>query len=193
MYRVPMRHTLIQPLLMIGAATLFTSCDDPPQRPQTSTPRVISVKPSQQLEKEFCEGGYTPDSNITVAWPAGIFSPPKNNKPLWVNLWATWCGPCIREMPLLKSWSHKHGFTPYFLSVDADEQTLRAWENAHPEMGRSNQLSEWKTWLNSIAVDADTVPIHILLDPQHKVRCIRRASIDVGHEAHVQKLMAQLK
>lgn len=48
-----------------------------------------------------------PNTNI-MSWP--------NNQPLdfatkgveVVNVWATWCVPCRREMPVLSKWYHRH-------------------------------------------------------------------------------------
>jgi len=30
-------------------------------------------------------------------------------KPLVINFWATWCGPCLREIPMLKAFQEAHG------------------------------------------------------------------------------------
>ena len=30
-------------------------------------------------------------------------------KPLIINFWATWCGPCLREIPMLKDFQKAHG------------------------------------------------------------------------------------
>lgn len=32
-----------------------------------------------------------------------------SGRPMIVNFWATWCGPCRREIPLLQSLHHEHG------------------------------------------------------------------------------------
>lgn len=43
-------------------------------------------------------------------------------KPLVINFWATWCPPCVREMPLLDSWAKQHaghGLTVLGLAVDS--------------------------------------------------------------------------
>jgi thiol-disulfide isomerase/thioredoxin len=43
-------------------------------------------------------------------------------KPLVINFWATWCPPCVREMPLLDGWAKQHaghGLTVLGLAVDS--------------------------------------------------------------------------
>ncbi len=43
-------------------------------------------------------------------------------KPLVINFWATWCPPCVREMPLLDAWARQHaghGLTVLGLAVDS--------------------------------------------------------------------------
>src|SRR5439155_11932023 len=52
----------------------------------------------------------------------------------WVNIWATWCGPCVGEMALLKRWSDalsREGLAVSFelLSIDetAAEPELAKW------------------------------------------------------------------
>jgi peroxiredoxin len=58
-------------------------------------------------------------------------------KLLLVNLWATWCGPCVQEMPELVTMNRMYRQRPFeFVTIsldetDAKEQALKALETAH--------------------------------------------------------------
>lgn len=45
-------------------------------------------------------------------------------KPLLVNLWATWCGPCVAEMPTLDELAEREGSELKVLTVSQDVQGL---------------------------------------------------------------------
>lgn len=47
-------------------------------------------------------------------------------RPVLVNLWATWCGPCRDEMPLLQAAHVQHGADVQFLGVNIQDTTEAA-------------------------------------------------------------------
>lgn len=64
-----------------------------------------------------------------TAMPADLFQTPDGKpvtlaafkgKPLLVNLWATWCGPCVAEMPTLDALAAKAGDKMTVLVVSQD-------------------------------------------------------------------------
>ena len=47
-----------------------------------------------------------------------------------INFWATWCGPCRQEMPLLEDIYKKYkpmGFTMLAVNVEPDSKAAEAW------------------------------------------------------------------
>ncbi len=47
----------------------------------------------------------------------------RNNKPLFLNFWATWCSPCIEEMPAIVELHKKYGKQIDFFAVSCDSFT----------------------------------------------------------------------
>lgn len=46
--------------------------------------------------------------------------------PLVVNVWASWCPPCIEELPLLREMSEKYGPDVRFLGIDLQDDEASA-------------------------------------------------------------------
>jgi len=54
-----------------------------------------------------------------------------NGKPTVVNLWATWCPPCVREMPVLHEAQARHGDVNFvFLNQGEDAAQVSRWLGA---------------------------------------------------------------
>lgn len=115
--------------------------------------------------------GYTPPPPKAVAWR-------------WVNLWATWCGPCVGEIPLLGKWANALNAegTPLQLdlySVDEDAQELSE-ALAKPMPGRVlwTQADALPALLKSFGLEETApIPVHALVDPNGQVRCVRVGSV----------------
>ncbi|MCA1780402.1 MAG: TlpA family protein disulfide reductase [Xanthomonadaceae bacterium] len=89
----------------IGAAWLTRSSDGGSQ----STPAQLKVGDSRP---EFEHAGI-----YGQLWRTSDF----DGKPLLVNFWATWCAPCVREMPLLQEIAEENVNSLQVIGVAIDE------------------------------------------------------------------------
>ena len=45
-----------------------------------------------------------------------------SEKPVMLDFWATWCGPCQMQAPIFHAFAEKHADTAVFGKVNVDEQ-----------------------------------------------------------------------
>ena len=69
----------------------------------------------------------------------------KNNKAVLINLWATWCKPCIEEFPLIVKLRNKYKdkIDIVFISLDDDERR----EGVYDFLNKMNV--DWKTYIKT--------------------------------------------
>ena len=91
-----------------------------------------------------------------------------------INFWATWCGPCRQEMPLLEqihARSEPLGFTLLGVNVEPDSAPAQAWLKGVPVsfpilFDRENAVSA------QFGVEA--MPSSVLIDREGRVRHVHR-------------------
>jgi thiol-disulfide isomerase/thioredoxin len=159
-----MRPFLLLPLLLAGCG------------PQAEQNRTGPDQPSWAGPKAPAPTGRIDRSRAGSAAPAAAFEDPEGEpasladfrgKPLLVNLWATWCAPCIAEMPTLDALAGRERDRLRVLTISQDLDGRDKVEAFFARQG----YRHLETWLDPqmalmSELRVDTLPTTILYDPE---------------------------
>jgi thiol-disulfide isomerase/thioredoxin len=116
----------------------------------------------------------------------------------WINLWATWCKPCVEELPMLVRFEERLSrsgiaLSLRFVSVDDSAETVAAFRAAHPNIPESPRLVDATALaplVQSLGLDAGAgLPIHAFAGPDGKLRCVRAGAVLESHYNTVARLL----
>ena len=103
-------------------------------------------------------------------------------------MWATWCKPCIAELPHIIRWNNARlgngtNISLELLSVDADMVGYKAFLARHMELHKLKMLhmitpDKLPTFASSLGLGQETtVPLHIFTDRESHIICVRAGGI----------------
>ncbi|KIA97833.1 thioredoxin [Flavobacterium sp. KMS] len=123
--------------------------------------KKLNGKPSPLFDYENYKGGKTKLSDL-------------KGKYVYIDLWATWCGPCRAEIPFLQKAEEKyHGKNIEFVSISIDKvKDHEKWKKfVNDKKLGGTQLFADKDWESEFVVNygVNGIPRFILLDPKGNV------------------------
>lgn len=158
--------------LTCAFALLVAACDRPSEEP--SQPQEESAAPeggelSGTVDRSFA-GEEMPAVELVDPDGATLALAETAGKPVLLNLWATWCAPCVVEMPLLDELAAELGDDVLVLTVSEDMKGAEAVVPFFEARGFDN-LPRWMDPRNDLAIaygGGAALPLTVLYDAEGK-------------------------
>lgn len=112
-------------------------------------------------------------------------------KPLLVNFWATWCPPCLIEMPVFSRLQEKHKDVQFVgIAIDTT-QNVQAFcasrDYSYPLLVGTEQVM---SLMGELGNDRNGLPFTLAIDPRGQVRHVRLGGLS---EAETEEIISSLK
>ena len=127
---------------------------------------------ASKIKDALAVGTKFPDFNETDVDGKPISIASYKGKIVMVDFWATWCGPCVGELPNVIATYQKHhaqGFEIVGVSLDEDKDKLTAFTKDKNMAWQ--QYFDGKGWGNKLAAKygIESIPADFLLDGEGKI------------------------
>lgn len=161
--------------------------------PRTSSKRMVLLL---LLMAALSAGGNPLDARGTISKPTIYRSAPNfsrvdlnhkqinladyRGKVVLLNFWATWCGPCLAEMPHFVAWQHEYGgrgLRVIGISMDDGEQPVRTayrkYKLNYPVVMGDEKIGEMYGGIYGL-------PVTFLIDTNGKIRFQYQGAVDLN-------------
>lgn len=166
---------LVLALVLIGAGALYNSLAGSVQLGGLATTPPETQAPTEIPGEESTEPADThptePPANIAPDFTmldmegnevtlASFFG-----KPIVLNFWASWCGPCKMEMPEIQKFYEKYGEEIHFLLVSVDD-SLDAAKTLISDSGYTFPVYFDTTSVGAYTYGASSIPLTFFIDAE---------------------------
>ena len=166
---------LVLALVLIGAGALYNSLAGSVQLgglattpPETQAPTEIpgeqSTEPAETHPTEP-PANIAPDFTMLDMEGNEVTLASFFGKPIVLNFWASWCGPCKMEMPEIQKFYEKYGEEIHFLLVSVDE-SLDAAKTLISDSGYTFPVYFDTTSVGAYTYGASSIPLTFFIDAE---------------------------
>ena len=154
---------------------------------------ALTVLATSSLEASDLAGKPAPDFALKSSTGANLRLSEYRGDVVMINFWATWCGPCRQEMPLLDQLYSRYqrvGFS--LLGVNIDDDSSRAMDMIH-ELGVSFPVLFDARKEVSKLYDVDAMPVTVLVDREGNVRYVHKGYKPGYEEMYLDQIRSLLR
>jgi thiol-disulfide isomerase/thioredoxin len=180
--KVPLRDTVIT--LINGFYSKISSNKDRAQDYLNLIKRVTTHQPFiEAAEKQYNEvikskglvkGDVSPEFSYETVSGKTVSLSDLKGKYVYIDVWATWCGPCIKQIPYLRKLEERyHNKNVVFVSISVDKEEVKdTWRQfvKDKELGGLQLFADKSfdsDFMNAYAINS--IPRFILIDPDGKI------------------------
>ena len=179
---LPLSAQAAQPGVSAPATTQGTAPSAPVQLAQATTPTTAQNPATQATATDQAPLDTLAGLNLPVFGGKTLDIEALKGKPVVINFWATWCPPCIREMPDLANLARELGDDAAIIGIAADsEPHVQKFTEKTPGidfpllMAGYKALNLSKQWGN----EKGGLPFTVVLDAQGQIHWRHSGALDI--------------
>ena len=138
-----------------------------------------------------------PDFNLPARAGGSLSLSKLKGQVVMINFWASYCGPCRQEMPLLDQMAKKYkslGFTLLGVNVDEDVKDAEAWlTKANVAPSFPILLDQKHVVRNQYAQYGEVMPMSVFIDRKGNIRNVHRGYKPGDESAYLDQIRSLLK
>jgi thiol-disulfide isomerase/thioredoxin len=154
----------MRPLLIIAAILALAACQKAEHQPATNESAAAADTSGIKGVHRDNKGKPAPDTQFNDPGGEPTSLAAFAGKPVLVNLWATWCAPCVKELPTLDRLSQSPD-APQVVAISQDmgpHASVAAFLESH-KLAKLEAYQDPKMGLSG-ALGAEVLPTSILYD-----------------------------